>query len=112
MPIAVVTILAGLFSAGATAVFGVVRSNRSARRIETERQDNIAAFLDGLPSVPGVTTGALSAAMRMSKVEQGLSDVAQGQSLLEKRMDEANGTGQRTEQMVREIRTHLGLTTA
>ena len=111
MPIDIVTILAGLVGAFATAAFNLQRNNRSVRKTENQRQNDIAAFLDGIPPVPGVTDGAQSAAMRMAKVEYGLSEVAQGQSLLEKRMDEANGTGKRTEQMVREIRTHLGLAT-
>ena len=112
MSIVIATLLAGIVSAIATASIATFRSRRLAQDQEGERQNDIAAFLDGIPPVPGVTDGAQSAAMRMAKVEHGLSDVAQGQALLEKRMDEANGTGRRTETMVRAIQEHLGLTTS
>lgn len=111
MPIVVATLLAGVVSAGATALIAQWRNRRAAKREDDQRQADVAAFLDGVPAVPGVTDGALSAALRMAKVERGLSDVAVGQSLLEKRMDEANGTGKRTEKMVGQIFEHLGLQT-
>ena len=111
MPIVVATLLAGVVSAGATALVALWRNRRESQRQDDQRRSEITAFLDGVPPVPGVTDGALSAALRMAKVENGLSSVAKGQALLEKRMDEANGTGKRTEKMVRDIIEHLGMAT-
>ena len=111
MPIVVATLLAGVVSAAATALIAIIRSKRQSKRQDDQRASDISAFLDGVPPVPGVTDGALSAALRMAKVENGLGDVAKGQALLEKRMDEANGTGKRTEKMVRDIIEHLGMAT-
>ncbi len=61
------------------------------------------AILDGIPAVPGMTEAVPPLAVRMQAVELTMSDVVKGQSLLEKRMNEANGTGRRTEATVIEI---------
>ena len=111
MSIVIATLLAGVFSAGATAAIATFRSRRLAQAQESQRQAEVAAYLDGVPAVPGVTDGALAAALRTSRLEKELSGVVNGQALLEKRMDEANGTGKRTETMVRAIQDHLGLLT-
>ena len=109
---AMLTLIAAVVGAITAASLAQLYRIKLIHEEEKRRDSEAEAFLGGIPAIPGVTNGALSAALRMVKVEQGLSGVVQGQSLLEKRMDEANGTGKRTEQMVREIRTHLGLTTS
>lgn len=111
IPVVAATLLAAVVSALATGLVTTARSRRESKRQDDQRQADIAAFLDGIPPVPGVTAGASSAALRMAKVETGLGDVARGQALLERRMDEANGTGKRTEKMVRDIIEHLGMVT-
>ena len=108
---ATLTLLAAIIGAIAASSLAQMYRMKLARAEEKRRDTEIEAFLDGIPAIPGVTEGATPAPMRVMRLEKGLEAVAQGQSLLEKRMDEANGTGKRTEQMVREIRTHLGLMT-
>lgn len=105
----VATLVAGVVGAGATAIFTTLRKRRDAAAAEAQRQAEVNAFLEGVAPVPGVTDGVLSAALRVKKVEDGLNKVADGQALLERRMDEANGTGRRTEKMVSQIMAHLSL---
>ena len=108
---ALLTLLAAISGAFTAASLAQIYRIRLARAEEQRRDSESEAFMSGIPAIPGVTEGATAAPLRVQRLEKGLEAVAHGQSLLEKRMDEANGTGRRTEQMVGEIRTHLGLTT-
>ena len=71
------------------------KSEDEAAKKQEERDEDI----DGITSASGaVITPRL--VVRVARVETELVKVSDGQSLLEKRMDEANGTGKRTEDKV------------
>ena len=92
--------IAALVTAGATLYYYVFRSRIRAYFFsrELERQRRIA--LDGVKAVPGVYAKVEPLAVRTQTLEvemagftAELSAVKTGQAVLEKRMDEANGTG-------------------
>lgn len=83
-----------------------LREESAREDAEARRRADHLAFLDGVPEIDGVTDGAQSAPKRLKAVETAVRGVVKGQALLEKRMDEANGTAKRTEGKVDELLTH------
>lgn len=66
------------------------RERKRLAQVEAERQRRRDEFIDGIPAIPGMTDGVLSAAER-------LKNAADAITVLAKRVDETNGTGRRTE---------------
>ena len=91
--------------AGMYAVF--VRPIRRERKIawvaELERQRIRDEALDGLPEQPGMTGAVPPLVIRVAALEPAMNAVAAGQKLLERRMDEANGTTKRIETVVNDL---------
>lgn len=75
------------------------KAEAEAEKKEAERDQE----LDGIPAVPGITEGVPRLVLRVLALERSNNEVVAGQKLLERRMDEANGTGKRTEKMVEQI---------
>jgi len=106
------TIISGLIVVVSTAlgtfatVWGTIIYPRAKekKKLETEtakKQEERDEDIDGITSASGtIVTPRL--VVRVAKVETALAKVSDGQALLEKRMDEANGTGKRTEEMARQ----------
>jgi hypothetical protein len=106
----------GTAAAGAAAVYGTVvrprqkeHEKQEAARKEQRRISD--GFLFGVKGIEGVTEDALSAPLRLKKVEEGLESVATEMkdnttSVLKmaQRMNESNGTMRRIEGMVTEIK--------
>ena len=74
------------------------KKERESMDEEAQRKRN--QVIDGIEPVDGMTEGVPPMAVRLQCVETEMKNVVAGQSLLEKRMDEANGTGKRTEAML------------
>ena len=90
---------------GMYAVF--IRPIRRDRKIavvaEAERQRIRDEALDGLPEQPGMTGAVPPLVIRVAALEPAMNAVAAGQKLLERRMDEANGTTKRIETVVNDL---------
>jgi len=107
--VALCAIAATLVGVWGTVIYPRSRERRKEKAVEEKKLSEQNAFLDGVPAVAGVTEGAKTAAVRLALVETGLRGVASGQALIEQRMDEANGTGKRTEQKVDKLASQLEL---
>ena len=94
----------GTAGGGAASVYGLVVRPQTQRRKKREAEEEKKKLereedLDGIVSASGeVVTPRL--VTRVRAIESEMKKVSDGQSLLEQRMDEANGTGKRTEQKV------------
>ena len=90
---------------------GKILPDRKAQEIAKDEHDEQAshldAFLNGIEPIAGVTVGARPAAVRLESVETSMRKVADGQSLLERLMYEANGTAKSTLEKVNEILKHF-----
>lgn len=109
----------GTFIGGVASVYGLIVRPRKKdhERKEKERQEEhdrnekkrqeqrrlSDAFMYGVAPIEGVTDGALAAPVRLMAVENSMHEVVRGQSLLEKRMSEYNGTTKRIEGAVNEL---------
>jgi hypothetical protein len=105
--VAVASVSATLIAVWGTILYPRRKERKKVKAEAAHRQEVRDQVLDGIPAVPGMTEGVLPLAERLHAVEDGMMRVASGQALLERRMDEANGTGKRTEQIVREIQARL-----
>jgi hypothetical protein len=77
------------------------------RKEKKQSEEELDVALKGEPAIPGVRNAVLGLPVRVMALEglaaslnTTVSQVVAGQSMLEQRMDEANGTGSRTEQKV------------
>lgn len=112
----------GTAAGGAASVYGLVvrprqkeHEKHEAQRREQEKEQaelrrRSDAFMYGMTPIEGVTEGALSAPVRLKAVEEQTRQVVKGQALLEKRMNEANGTSRDIKKMLQEI-VEAGVTT-
>ncbi len=75
------------------------RREAAEAKLQLEREQD----LDGIPARDGLTAGVPRLVVRVAAIEAAMERVTRGQALLEQRMNEANGTGKRTENMVREL---------
>lgn len=93
-----------------TVIHPRAKEKKKADADEAQRQLERDRDLDGIPAIEGMTEGTPRLVIRVARVEGGLREVkgeltkvSDGQGVLEKRMDEANGTGKRTNAMVMEM---------
>ena len=114
--VAICSVSATLIAVWGTILYPRGKERRRLKADQVKRQNERDQVIDGIPAVHGMTDGVAPMAVRLERVEQSMTNVVDGQALLEKRMDEANGTGKRTENMVKELKAqfetivaHLGV---
>ena len=101
--VAICTALGTFATLWGTIIYPRAKEKKKLEAEAGKRQAERDEDVDGIVSVSGeVVTPRL--AVRVKAVENEMRKVTAGQSLLEQRMDEANGTGRATKQTVEEIR--------
>lgn len=105
----------GTFAGGAASIYGtIVRPRKREHEVHEKERERLNkekveqrrlndAFMYGVKPIEGVTEGALAAPVRLMAVETSMNAVALGQSILEKRMTEYNGTTKRIETAVADL---------
>lgn len=102
--IVALTALSTFAAVWGTIIYPRAKEKKKLEAEEEKKQAERDQDIDGLNTVSGeVVIPRL--AVRVKAVETEMRKVTAGQSLLEKRMDEANGTGRATRETVEEIRT-------
>lgn len=87
-----------------TVIYPRTRERKKRDAEEAKKEAERIQDIDGLETASGVVV-IPRLAVRVGAVESEMKKVTAGQSLLEQRMDEANGTGRATRVAVEEIRT-------
>jgi hypothetical protein len=100
---AVITVAGTYGTVWSTVIHPRAKEKKKSDAEEAQRQLERDRDLDGIPAIEGMTEGTPRLVVRVARVEGQMVKVVAGQGLLEQRMNEANGTGKKTNDMVKEL---------